>query len=152
MKKINHIRAGLIKACINRKNRKEEIKVGLDRRNQSQAYLCGRLLAVLEKLQQDASVTKLNRTIKDVYFASVSAKPAMVFPKLIRLSQIHLSKVKYPGYYNKQIREILDGLRGEFPIMLSLEDQGRFDVGYYQQNAELWKKKEEENDGTEEQI
>ncbi len=138
--KINWVRAGVIKACINRNYSKEELKVSLDKTNQSQAYLCGRLFAVLEKLQQDASNNSLNRTIKDAYFASASAKPALVFPKLIRLAQNHLNKVKYPVFYNKLIGEIMDGLNGEFPETFRLMDQGRFDIGYYQQNQDLWKK------------
>lgn len=138
--KINSVRAGVIKACINRNQVKEELKLSLDKTNQSQAYLCGRLFAVLEKLQQDASNNSLNRTIKDAYFASASAKPALVFPKLIRLAQNHLNKVKYPVYYNKLIGEIMNGLNGEFPETFRLMDQGRFDIGYYQQNQDLWKK------------
>lgn len=138
--KINTIRAGIIKACINNREQKEELKMSLDKTNQTPAYLCGRLFAVLEKLQQDASNNALNRTIKDAYFASASARPALVFPKLIRLAQNHLNKVKYPVYYNKLIGEIMDGLKGEFPEILRLTDQGRFDVGYYQQNQDLWKK------------
>lgn len=138
--KINLVRAGIIKACINNKKSKEELKVSLDKTNQTPAYLCGRLFAVLEKLQQDASNNSLNRTIKDAYFASASAKPALVFPKLLRLAQNHLNKVKYPVYYNKLIGEIMDGLNGGFPETLRLTDQGRFDVGYYQQNQDLWRK------------
>lgn len=140
--KIGSIRAGVIKACINRNLSKEEIKVSLDKTNRSQAYLCGRLFAVLEKLQQDASNNSLNRTIKDAYFASASAKPALVFPKLIRLAQNHLNKVSDPisVYYNKLIGEIIDGIGGEFPETFRLMDQGRFDIGYYQQNQDLWRK------------
>ena len=137
--KINSVRAGIIKACINNNKSKEELKVSLDKTNQTPAYLCGRLFAVLEKLQQDAS-NSLNRTIKDAYFASASTRPALVFPKLIRLAQNHLNKVKNPVYYNKMIGEIMDGLNGEFPEALRLMDQGKFDVGYYQQNQDLWKK------------
>lgn len=138
--KINAVRAGIIKACINNREKKEELKVALDKTNQTPAYLCGRLFAVLEKLQQDASNNSLNRTIKDAYFASASAKPALVFPKLIRLAQNHLNKVRYPVYYNKLIGEIMDGLKGGYPETLHLVDQGKFDVGYYQQNQDLWKK------------
>ena len=54
-KSVNYVRAGIIKACINRKDRysknKEEIKMALDIENNNQAYLCGRLFAVLEKVQ-----------------------------------------------------------------------------------------------------
>ena len=101
---------------------------------------------MLEKLQQDASNNSLNRTIKDTYFASASSKPVLVFPKLIRLAQNHLNKVKYPVFYNKLIGEIMDGLDGEYPENLNLMDQGRFDIGYYQQNQDLWKKAEEKEE------
>ena len=61
--RINEVRAGIIKACINRNHKKEELKVALDQENHTPAYLCGRLFAVLEKLQQEASGNSLNRTI-----------------------------------------------------------------------------------------
>ena len=124
--------------------------MALDKTNGSQAYLCGRLFAVLEKLQQEASSFKLNRTIKDAYFASASMNPAMVFPKLIRLSQHHLKKSKYPMYYSKLIEEIVDGLNGEFPKILLLIDQGRFDIGYYHQCNDFWKSKEKSENKEEE--
>ena len=41
--------------------------MALDIENNNQAYLCGRLFAVLEKVQSDA-LPGLNRTIKDSYF------------------------------------------------------------------------------------
>lgn len=140
--KLNDVRAGIIKACINRSLKKEELKVALDKDNHGQAYLCGRLFAVLEKLQQEASGNTLNRTIKDSYFASASAKPALVFPKLIRLSQNHLNKANYPVFYNKLLEEIIGELNGEFPDTFMLKDQGRFIVGYYQQYQSFFEKKD----------
>ena len=134
---MSYVHAGIIKACINRRKRlkgeKEEITLSLNRENQNPAYLCGRLFAVLEHLQQDASNNSLNRTIKDSYFASASSKPAQIFPKLLRLAQNHLGKVKAPAYHNKMIEEIIGKLPGEFPETLLLQDQGRFMIGYYQQ-------------------
>ena len=156
--KLNWVRAGVIKACINRNYEKEEMKVALDKGNVEPAYLCGRLFAVLERLQQEASNNSLNRTIKDAYFASASAKPALVFPKLIRLAQNHLNKVKYPSYYNRMIGEILNPMRGEFPENLLLKDQGKFIIGYYQQYQSFFEKKEktqeteEMKDGAGEQV
>lgn len=150
-KGINSRRIGIIKACLNRNDKKEEFGVALDKENCGQAYLCGRLFAVLEKLQRDASGTKLNRTIKDAYFASAASKPAMVFPKLVKLAHNHLNKVNNPGYYNRLIGEIMDKLKGEFPETLLLSDQGRFIVGYYQQYQSFFEKKEKtENEKTEE--
>ena len=150
-KRVNSVRAGVIKACINRNYKKEEFGVALDKDNCGQAYVCGRLFAVLEKLQRDASGIKLNRTIKDAYFASASAKPAIVFPKLIKLAQNHLNKVKSPAYYSILLGEIMDKLNGEFPETLLLQDQGRFIIGYYQQYQSFFEKKEKsENNEMEE--
>lgn len=144
--KVNAVRAGIIKAWINRASKKEELKVALDREKYRPAYLCGRLFAVLEKIQQEASGNSLNRTIKDGYFASASARPSMVFPKLIRLSQYHLNKVKSPVYFNKLTGEIIGHLDGGFPDTLFLKEQGEFVVGYYQQYQSFFEKKNKEED------
>lgn len=148
-KNINRIRAGIIKACLNRNYKKEEFGVALDKENCGQAYLCGRLFAVLEKLQQDVSKNALNRTIKDAYFASASSKPAMVFPKLLRLAQSHLGKAEKPTevFYGKLIGEIMDHIDGQFPETLLLQDQGRFMIGYYQQMQALYTRKENKENG-----
>lgn len=148
-KYVNDIRAGAIKACINRKLRllgqKEEIKLSLDNKNKNQAYLCGRLFAVLEKLQEEASGNSLNRTIKDAYFSSASSKPAIIFPKLINLAQNHLKKVKNPVFFNKLIQEIIEDINGEFPETLILSEQGKFIIGYYQQYQNFFKKSDKNN-------
>lgn len=142
--KLNAVRAGVIKACINRADRisgkKEELNVALDKDNKNPAYLCGRLFAVLEKLQQDASGNNLNRTIRDAYFASASSKPAIVFPKLLRLAQNHQKKAKWGDYYIRMVGEIIDDLGDEFPETLLLVDQGKFMIGYYQQNQAFFVK------------
>lgn len=147
-KKVNHIRAGLIKGCLNRKAKKEEITMSLNLDNTNQAYLCGRLFAVLEKIQQDASGGNLNRTIKDSYFSSACSKPATVFPKLIQLSQNHLKKVEYVLFYQKLCGDIIDQLEDAFPSTLSLDEQGKFIIGYYQQNKALYAKKEKQQETT----
>ncbi len=140
-KTINSVRAGVIKACINRNLRlsgqKEEIKLALDYNNKNQAYLCGRLFAVLENLQQAASNNSLNRTIRDTYFSSASSKPALVFPKLLSLAQNHLKKVKNPERYNDLIQLIIRGIDSEFPETLMLSEQGKFMIGYYHQKVSL---------------
>lgn len=151
-RKINGIRAGAIKACINRKSRlsgeKEELKLALDYENKNQAYLCGRLFAVLEKLQQEASNNSLNRMIKDSYFSSAASKPALVFPKLLSLAQNHLKKLNEKSliFFNKLIQEIIDGINGEFPETLMLSEQGKFMIGYYQQYQSFFIKKDIDKD------
>ena len=136
----NEIRMGMLKACINRNARlngkKEVITVALDKTNENPAYLCGRLFAVLESIQQRASNYSLNRTIKDAYFASASVRPAVIFPKLIALAQYHLSKLDNSYFADKEITELVACLGNEFPAILSLKEQGVFMLGYYQQKAD----------------
>ncbi|NLJ97237.1 MAG: type I-C CRISPR-associated protein Cas8c/Csd1 [Clostridiales bacterium] len=137
--KMNSTRIGIIKACINRKcrlnNKEEVIKMSLDPQNSNSAYLCGRLFALLEKVQQKASKESLNKTIKDSYFATACSTPSVVFSKLLVLSQNHLAKLEpqYEKYWNKKIAEVINMLGTEFPQTLSLTEQGIFIIGYYQQ-------------------
>lgn len=141
--KLNDTRAGIIKACINRKLRKagkkEEITMSLNTENTNPAYRCGRLFAVYEKIQHDA-LGDLNRTIKDSYFASACVRPSTIMPKLSQLAQNHLRKLSKGREvdYNSLIGEIMNGLDGTFPQTLDLDSQGKFIIGYYQQNKALY--------------
>lgn len=147
---INKIRVGLIRAYLNGKSRamgqEEEIELSLDVNFKNQAYLCGRLFAVLEWIQQKAAGNvELNRTIKDAYFASAASTPSVIFVKLMQLSQHHLKKVGNINKgaqvnLNKLTGEIMDGLCGEFPATLSLHEQGKFIIGYYHQRQDFYKK------------
>lgn len=141
--KLNDTRAGIIKACLNRKSGKEEITVALNEENRDSAYLCGRLFAVLEKIQQEASEGTLNRTITDAYFSSASSRPSSIFPKLLQLSNNHKRKLSEGRkiQFDKLINDIVDGLDGGFPLTLDLDGQGRFIVGYYQQKKLFYTKK-----------
>ena len=141
--KLNQTRVGIIKAYLNRKarlsNKKEEVSMALNKENMDSAYLCGRLFAVLEKLQIDASKDSINRTIKDAYFSSACSTPKVVFPQLIKLAQHHIHKASYGSYWNYMIGEITGQLGTDFPKSLTLDDQGKFIIGYYQQ---FWSKNE----------
>lgn len=132
---VNYLRAAMIKAFLNRKNRtlgkEEEITMSLDQISTNVAYRLGRLFAVLEKAQRSA-LRGINTTIKDRYFGSASATPRVVFPQLIRLSQHHIQKAEYGHYYDRMVEEIL-GAINDFPSHLNLDDQGKFALGYYHQ-------------------
>ena len=115
-----------------------------------QPYLLGRLFAVLEWLQilavWDGKKKDGATTIRDKYFSSASATPAVVFPTLIRLAQTHIKKLDGAkrGFMDKQLGELLARIDEEYPARLSLQDQGVFQLGYYHQR---YGKKEEENHG-----
>ena len=113
-------------------------------------YCLGRLFAVLEKTQKDASGKDINATIKDRYFASASATPKVVFPILIRLVQNHLKTIKRnkPGLgisREKLLGEIMNKLN-DFPATLKLEEQGEFAIGYYHQWQNFFVKNDEKNE------
>ena len=144
-------RAALIKGCLNRATRisnlehKEELTVSLDPDNSNPGYRLGRLFALLEYIQKKA-MGDINATIRDRYYGSASATPSAVFPTLIKLSMNHLGKIEKPGWLEKQMGEIIDGI-GDFPPHLSLEDQGRFAIGYYHQRhqrQDFFRKREPE--------
>ena len=143
---ISDTRIAIIKACLNRNARfmkkKEVISMALDTENNSQAYVCGRIFALLEYAQEKASTGKLNRTIKDSYFTSACSKPSSVFPRLLQLAQHHLEKADNGGYINKLISEAMDKINGKFPSTLSLDEQGEFIIGYYHQNKSIYTKTE----------
>lgn len=138
--KLNDTRAGIIKACLNRKHKREVITMSWNTENKNPAYLCGGLFAVYEKIQRDCAKGDLNTTIKDAYFSAACSRPISVFPKLAKLSVYHMRKLdeKANIYYSRLLQELTDGLDGAYPKTLSLDDQGCFIVGYYQMNSKLY--------------
>ena len=89
-----------------------------------------------------------------------SATPALVFPRLFQLARYHLQKMN-SGFAHKlefgvpkerrddDVQEDFEGLAAivsrlkeasgdTFPAMLSLEDQGRFALGFYYERARQW--------------
>lgn len=138
---ISPLRVALIKAVLNRDYRKnliqEEIPMSLDENNESDAYQLGRLFAVLERIQSSA-IKGANASITDRYFGSASTVPYSVFPRLLAGSKNHLSKIrkKMPGYavnLDKDLIAIIAKLPVSLPKHFSIENQGRFTIGYYHQ-------------------
>jgi len=114
----------------------------LDKENQNQGYLCGRLFAVIDKMQEDANGI---HTVRERYMNSASATPAMVFATILNLSTHHLEKLSAGGQikYEKLKQEIISKLNANgFPSHLDLQDQGRFFVGYYHQRQDFFTGKE----------
>jgi CRISPR-associated protein Csd1 len=116
----------------------EDTMTELEPNRTDAAYLCGRLLAVLESLQRLA-IPGTKATITDRFFGTASSAPASVFGRLLRGAQAHLGKLRkesggaYSAYQEK-LEEIQKGLR-RFPPLLRLQDQGKFCLGYYHQRA-----------------
>lgn len=140
------VRAAIIKAYLNRLNNinEQNIKVMLDKNNTNPGYLCGRLFAVLDKIQEDANN---QHTIRERYLNSASATPSAVFATILNLSSHHSEKLNEGRnvFFEKIKQEIIEKLDADgFPAHLDLQDQGRFFVGYYHQRQAFFTKSEKE--------
>ena len=137
--KVTYPRAAIIKACLNRFQKKQEIQMALDGNNPNPAYRLGRLFAVLEKAQEDAN-PGLNTTIRERYYGAASSSPVTVFSTLLKLKNHHVAKLPSGRkiYFEKLIGEIMSELPSSFATNLNLEDQGRFAVGYYHQRQDFF--------------
>ena len=145
-REVNYHRAAAIKACLNRSIRRhpqeKEFQPMLDLNNTSAAYRLGRLFAVLEKVQEEAS-PGLNATIRDRYYGAASSTPVAVFTTLLRLKNAHLKKLAQGRAvsFEKLLGEVLSAVT-DFPAHLTLAEQGRFALGYYHQRQSFFTKLE----------
>ena len=115
------------------------------------AYNLGRLLAVFENLQDKYhNYERKGAGVVERYYGTTSSAPASSFPLLCRLARHHLSKLKKGEEKDKaaafaiekDITEIFSkfqptvaGQPPVFPRILTLEEQGKFALGFYQQKA-----------------
>jgi CRISPR-associated protein Csd1 len=153
---INRLRVSLIKAAIVRAWRiedklpTEDYLVRTDPNDPNPARRLGRLFAVLERAQLAALGDNINATIKDKYIGSAAATPEQVFVALVKNAQHHTKRLRN-GHSDAQwikdakharavgfsIERDLARLWGSFndglPAQHSVEEQGLFFVGYYQE-------------------
>ena len=137
-------RAALIKLALlsHQTDYAEDYMVQLDTDNTNPAYLCGRLLAILEEIQR-AAMPRVNATIVDRFYGTASTAPLTVFSRLVRGAQPHLAKLQRDNRaahvaLQRRLEDILSRLDAKtgYPRTLSLEQQGLFSLGYYHQRAD----------------
>lgn len=151
LEKVSDLRVALLKACLVRMHRwkliAEDVPVSLDLTTTNSAYRLGRLFSVLERMQRTA-LGQRNATVRDRFYASASATPALVFPSLIRNARNHSKSIRtkvgagLAEWFEDRIADIASGLEGSFPRTLPLEEQGRFALGYYHQRDVFRRKKD----------
>ena len=148
---------------------KEAATVELNQDSNYTPYVLGRLFAVLEMVQivanretkttnretkttnRETKTTNpgIKATIKDKYFTSASATPALVFPLLLSLSQHHQRKLTAGSkiHYDQIITDLESRIHEELPSRFTLQEQGAFYLGYYHEKQQLFTshKKEEQN-------
>ena len=147
---VNGLRVAVMKAVLERRFRKgfieEGVPMSLNNEIPNRAYLLGRLFAVLERIQYQA-LGELNAGIADRYYGSASAVPFSVFPRLLSGAKHHLLRLRKDKAgmavnLDKDLGEIIAKLPETFPRHLSIDEQGRFAIGYYHQKQSYFAKKE----------
>jgi CRISPR-associated protein Csd1 len=136
-------RAALIKAVLIR-TCNVEVSRAMDPKNVNPGYLLGRLMAVIERMQQAALGNQINATVVDRYFGGASATPSVVFPRLLKNLRNHARKAKDESqtagtafWLEGEVDGIVKNLRG-FPSHLDLQQQGLFVIGYHHERHWLW--------------
>jgi len=149
-------RAALIKAALNRRRMTAattypQLTREMDPTISAPGYLLGRLIAVIERLQQTA-LGDVAASVTDRYFSAASASPRSVFTRLLKNARHHARKAKDDDqsagtarWLDSQLDEIasrFDPAHNGFPAYLDLEQQGLFVLGYHQQRHWLWLSRE----------
>lgn len=106
-------------------------------------YLLGRMLAIVERAQTTSN-PGINYTIKDQTYATLSVTPAALFNRVFSLSANYFRRIPRQStqiYLKNLFSEVTDKITVEgVPMRLSLEDQGRFALGYQHQNQSFYTK------------
>lgn len=148
-------RTAVIKLFFETKKKGEDMVKEEHNIETTQGYLCGRLLAMLDKIHSVAHQQSggTNNSPANRVYSVASKTPALIFPRLCNLARHHLNKMGGGLAYNLEfgipqdkrkdgVDEDWEGLAGicsrlketsnqGFPRILSLEDQGRFAIGFY---------------------
>ncbi len=152
-RQLDYSRAAIVKAHLNRRNRLgirqlgKKLYVSLDSSQPNASYHIGRLFAVLEQLQKDSLPAATG--IRDRYFGTAMASPALVFPHILNNSHHHLAKLTrskelaiddVSGRRHRYVSLITDICHRieEFPPFHDQTEQGLFAVGYYHEQRWLY--------------
>lgn len=150
--KLKPARIAIIKACLNRSPESNHTPMteALNPENNDPAYLCGRLFAVFDRLQYLA-LGSVNAGVVERFYASASTTPSLVMGRLFRNAQFHLAKANEGAAENvrKDFESLSTALGNDFPSSLSLEQQGRFALGYYHQKADYRRRSAENKEARE---
>ncbi|MFR9592903.1 MAG: type I-C CRISPR-associated protein Cas8c/Csd1, partial [Rikenellaceae bacterium] len=123
--------------------------MALNTQNTNTGYLLGRMLAIVERAQT-ASQPGVNYTIKDQTYATMSVTPAALYNRVFSLSVNYFRRIPRQGtqvYLKNLLSEVADKISIDgVPMRLSLEDQGRFALGYQHQFQSFYTKRESEDE------
>jgi CRISPR-associated protein Csd1 len=126
----------ILKIWIRRNKGMKEINDKLNESIDSDAYHCGRLMAVYEAIQRESN-KDVSVGVVERYYAAASVTPGLILGKLAKLSNYHLSQLEPDLAYilKTKLSEIAKKISSSIPSVFSLTDQSLFALGYYHQIA-----------------
>ena len=120
--------------------------VQTDLANNEPAYLCGRLLSLLEEIQYGA-VGEVGSNVIDRFFGRAATAPGTVFGDLVIRAKAHLGAMRreerkrgYAISLERRMGEIIRNLPPGLPLTLSPRGRATFAVGYYHERQSRFAK------------
>lgn len=140
-------RMATLKLVINRLQQGEQIMKDLNTESKDVAYICGQVFAVLAKIQYHAARRDLNVGVVSRFYSAASTTPGSAFGRLFKNAQHHLAKIGGSNKglavnLEKECSALMEKVGPTLPSILSLEQQARFALGFYQQRNQDFKKRE----------
>jgi len=137
---------GLLKAYLIRKG-EDELESTINVNHSSPAYHCGRLLAILSRLQY-AALGNVGANVTKKFYKLASRMPSMAIGRILANAKNHLNKLDggLENWYEALITDVVVKIGDTIPKTLTQEGQSLFGLGYYQQIAEMRRKKGETDD------
>lgn len=151
-------RVGIAKAFVARTRRldynfEEDTLVSLNRESDDVAYNLGRLFGAMVYAAE--AVATRSATLRNRYIGSASATPRVVFPHLMRNYEHNRSSLAKSDQSwkmvdaDRAVAQIVSRIpNGDFPATLSLEEQGRFFVGFWHQHKFFYTKRDSAREST----
>ena len=144
-RRVTHAQAALLKLARTLHDQEKATLMAtpdnMDHFSDNPAYVCGRLMAVLESLQY-AALGSVNSNVIDRYFSAAAAEPSRILLGILlpQAQKAYLGKLRRqkPGlcfYYEDKIRSLTTYLNPAMPKKLTLEAQADFLLGFYHQKA-----------------
>ncbi|MFB7041651.1 MULTISPECIES: type I-C CRISPR-associated protein Cas8c/Csd1 [unclassified Streptomyces] len=137
-RRVDAPRLALLRLLLTRSsNPQDRLMPQLDKDSDDPAYLCGRLFAVLESVQE-AALPNINTTLRDKYFSAAVAVPGITLRRLFTDSGAHFKRLRRDRAaahkaLEKRLFEIYSKVSDDLPGHLTDVQQGRFIIGYAHQ-------------------
>jgi len=143
-----HLIAALLKLLLTHGKVDAERMERLDMSRDTPAYLCGRVLGIVEEAQRRSADTKINRTLVERFYTIGTSSPATALAQLTMLAETaylpKLRKAGNKGFAHLQglltdTMALLDKSGGVPPTFIPTQ-RAEFALGLYAQRADFTKK------------